>query len=83
MPEAITSAPVATIDVRAIPLIVRHRLIFGTFERLKRGEEFVIVNDHDPRPLSYQFDERYGGTFEWRYLEQGPDVWRVRISRTG
>ena len=60
----------------------RHRLIFGTFERLSSGDGLLIINDHDPRPLSYQFDARYAGRFAWQYLEQGPDVWRVRIRRT-
>jgi uncharacterized protein (DUF2249 family) len=83
MSAAIASAPAMTIDIRVIPLVLRHRLIFGAFERLKPGEGFIIVNNHDPRPLSRQLDERYAGTFGWQYLEQGPDVWRVRISRTG
>jgi len=71
------------IDVRAIPRIDRHRLIFGTFERLQAGEALIIVNDHDPIPLSAHFEARYPGMFSWDYLERGPDVWRVRIGCTG
>lgn len=81
--NATTPSLETTIDVRIIPPFDRHSLIFGTFDRLNSGDSFVIVNDHDPRPLSYQFDVRYAGKFTWQYLEQGPDVWRVRISRTG
>lgn len=81
--NATTPSLETTIDVRIIPPFDRHSLIFGTFDRLNSGDSFVIVNDHDPRPLSYQFDARYAGKFTWQYLEQGPDVWRVRISRTG
>lgn len=77
------SAAAATIDVRVIPPFDRHRLIFGTFERIGLGESLVIVNDHDPKPLSRQFYARFRGRFKWHYLEQGPDVWRVRIGRTG
>jgi uncharacterized protein (DUF2249 family) len=39
------------------------------------------VNDHDPKPLYYQFQAEIGPKFEWQYLEQGPEVWRVRIGR--
>ena len=46
------------------------------------GQDFVLVNDHDPKPLYYQFKAEYDGAFGWDYLDQGPDVWRVRISRT-
>jgi len=39
------------------------------------------VNDHDPRPLYYQFAAERAGTFTWDYLEKGPDLWRIRIGR--
>ena len=48
----------AAIDVRVIPRPERHRLI-GTFERLNSGDTLLVINDHDPRLLSYQFDARY------------------------
>jgi uncharacterized protein (DUF2249 family) len=48
---------------------------------LKVGEAFVIVNDHDPRPLHYQLSAEYPGQFSWTYLEAGPDVWRVALGR--
>jgi uncharacterized protein (DUF2249 family) len=74
--------PDSVIDVRSIVPRERHPLIFNTFEQLKPGYGFVLVNDHDPKPLYYQFQAEHQGTFGWDYLEQGPDVWRVVISRT-
>ena len=41
-----------------------------------------LVNDHDPRPLYYQFAAEMPGEFDWQYLQQGPDTWRVAITRT-
>ena len=70
-----------TIDVRAIAPRLRHPLIFSTFENLGAGECFRIVNDHDPKPLFYQFSAEYPGTFEWTYEQHGPEVWQVRIDR--
>lgn len=70
-----------TIDVRTIAPRDRHPLIFRTFETLQVGEAFQLVNDHDPKPLHYQFQAEYPGLVTWSYLEQGPDVWRVRIAR--
>lgn len=72
-----------TIDVRTIPPRDRHPLIFQTFDALQPGESFVLVNDHDPRPLRYQFMHEREGQFDWTYLESGPAVWQVRIGRTG
>ena len=70
-----------TIDVRTIVPRERHPLIFDTFGRLGPGEAFLLVNDHDPKPLYYQFKAEMDGTFQWDYLEQGPEVWKVRIAR--
>lgn len=71
------------LDVRVISPREKHATIFAVFSALKPGEAFVLVNDHDPKPLRYQFEFEHTGHFEWRYLEQGPAVWRVQISRTG
>lgn len=69
------------LDVREIPPRDRHPLIFQTFDNLASGEFFELVNDHDPKPLFYQFSFEREGTFDWQYLEEGPEVWRVRISK--
>ena len=76
------SAPETVIDVRQIMPHMRHALIFETFDRIGPDQGFLLVNDHDPRPLFYQFSVKHPGELGWDYQEQGPDVWRVRISRT-
>jgi uncharacterized protein (DUF2249 family) len=68
------------IDVREIKPAERHPMIFQAFEELNPGESFVLVNDHDPKPLFYQFKFEREGQFSWDYLEQGPD-WKVRIGK--
>ena len=70
------------LDVRSEPPVRRHALIFETFDKLEVGSAFVLVNDHDPKPLYYQLAAEQGGTFSWDYLEEGPQAWRVRIART-
>lgn len=70
-----------TIDVRNIVPRDRHPLIFQTFDALDEGEAFELINDHDPKPLYYQFVHERPDQFEWDYLQQGPDVWRVSIQR--
>lgn len=69
------------LDVRQIPPVQRHPLIFGTFEELQPGERFQLVNDHDPKPLFYQFNAERQGEFTWEYVEHGPQTWRVNIGR--
>jgi uncharacterized protein (DUF2249 family) len=81
--EAGTDAEEPDLDVRQVSHAQRHGLIFTAYRALRPGAGFVLVNDHDPRPLRYQFDARYAGEYTWDYLEAGPKVWRVRIGRAG
>ena len=69
------------LDVRTEIPKRRHELIFETFGALAPDTDYVLVNDHDPKPLYYQLSAENPGEFSWDYLEQGPDVWRVRIGR--
>ena len=69
------------LDVRVIPPREKHPAIFQTFDALVPGESFILVNDHDPFPLRYQFEAERPDGFGWTYLEQGPSVWRVLISK--
>ncbi len=70
------------LDVRVIPPREKHPTIFKTFDALQSGESFILVNDHDPRPLRYQLAAERPNAFEWTYLAQGPAEWRVQIGRT-
>ena len=69
------------LDVRTIPPRVRHPMIFETFDKLPEGGSFRLVNDHDPKPLFYQFQAERSGQFSWQYVQEGPEVWQVLISK--
>jgi uncharacterized protein (DUF2249 family) len=69
------------LDVRDLPPAQRHEAIFAAYQALAPSTGFVLVNDHDPRPLRYQFEAEHPGEFTWDYLETGPKAWRVRIGR--
>ena len=76
MPESIRE-----LDVRGLTPSGRHSEIFGAFDALKAGEGFVLVDDHDPKPLLYQFQTEHPGRFEWSVLEAGPERFRIEIRR--
>jgi uncharacterized protein (DUF2249 family) len=69
------------LDIRPVPPPQKHPTIFNTFDSLEKGEGFILINDHEPRPLYYQFQAERPGQFQWDYLEQGPEVWRVNIKK--
>ncbi|HEY8722211.1 DUF2249 domain-containing protein [Pengzhenrongella sp.] len=71
------------LDVRSLPHGGRHEIIFAKLNELAPTKSFVILNDHDPKPLRYQTEALWPDRFAWTYLEAGPRIWRVEISRVG
>jgi len=70
-----------TLDVTLLEPRQKHPTIFARFDDLEEGEILTILNDHDPKPLYYQLLGERGDIFIWEYLEQGPQWWKVRITR--
>lgn len=70
-----------TLDLRNIPPFERHSKIFEMWGSLKEGETLRIINDHEPKPLYYQFEAEHKGQFEWNYEEQGPTDWIFTIKK--
>ena len=68
-------------DVRTIPCSVKHAQIFQRWLALPIGDYFILLNDHDPIPLRYQFEAEFGSAVMWEYLERGPEDFRVKITK--
>lgn len=60
---------------------LKHPTIFQRYDELEEGESLIIHNDHDPKPLYYQFLGERGNVFTWEYLEEGPEWWKVKIRK--
>ncbi|MGV0790834.1 DUF2249 domain-containing protein [Mycolicibacterium sp. XJ1819] len=69
------------LDVRGLPKPDKHPAIFAAFEHVRPGSGFVLVNNHDPKHLREEFEADYAGSYGWQYVESGPRVWRIRISK--
>lgn len=81
MSSAATEQGPVVLDIRFVPPPERHPLIFQCCAELAVGDWLLLVNDHDPQPLRRQLQALHPGQFGWEYLEQGPEVWQVRIPR--
>jgi uncharacterized protein (DUF2249 family) len=75
------SAYTTTVNATEYPPHQKHRVIFETFDGLKPGEEMLLVNDHDPIPLHYQFKLERPDMFTWDYIEQGLTEFKIKIGR--
>lgn len=81
MTKATTASDANVVDVRSLVPAERHAKIFQLVNELAAGSSFILVNDHDPKPLYYQLEAEYPKQFSWTYLERGPSVWRVEIGK--
>lgn len=75
----------STIESLYVPDIqpaLKHPTVFKKFDALQSGQSFLLINDHDPIPLFYELKAERGNSFEWKKIENGPDVWKVEIRKT-
>uniref|UniRef100_UPI002028237B DUF2249 domain-containing protein n=1 Tax=Actinotalea sp. C106 TaxID=2908644 RepID=UPI002028237B len=75
------AAAAGDLDVREIPRAVRHEQVFAAVDALEPRESLVLAVDHDPVPLREQIEQREPGQIVWEYLAEGPELWRVQLSR--
>jgi len=81
------SAAVATltidprIDVRDLPHAQRHARVLAALETVPEDGALVLVAPHAPLPLLAEIDRRYAGQFATDWLQEGPDIWQVRVRR--
>ena len=78
MSESVTDAE-RVINVKDIDPRHRHTIILQLLEHLPAGNSLQLIVDHDPKPLRFQVEARHGSHCQWTYLEEGPDIWRVRL----
>lgn len=71
------------LDVQTIPHAVRHAAIFGAIESLTPGKGMVISATHDPVPLLTQLRAKHGDAYNTRYLDEGPERWRILVRNAG
>lgn len=70
-----------TLNVHGLDLCAQHERLLSRFDALQLGEGFDLLDRSDPQPLFFQLASARSGQFDWRYLEQGPVQWRVRLLR--
>jgi uncharacterized protein (DUF2249 family) len=68
-------------DMRSIPCSIKHGLIIKQWLELPVGDHFILLNDHDPVPLYYQFAAQWPDAFTWQHLVKSPAEFRVRITK--
>lgn len=69
------------LDMGELAPAQRQAQIFEAWGKLTCGGTIELLSDHDPLPLYYQFACEHAGTFYWEHVAQGPQKWRVQITK--
>ena len=56
-------------------------LVLAAIDALPANGALVLVAPHAPRPLPGEIATRYGGQIGAQWLQDGPDVWQIRLHR--
>ena len=76
-----TTTPVR-LDVRPVEPKDRFQTIMAAYDALDPGATLDLVVDHDPKCMYYTLEATRGeDAFAFEYLENGPEVWRVAVTR--
>lgn len=70
------------LDIRPVEPRDRFERIMSTYESLGRDQILELTVDHDPKCMYYTLKATRGDdAFDFRYLESGPERWRVEVCR--
>lgn len=77
-----SEVPETDLDVQAVAPKDRYDMIIRAYEALEPGGTLHLTVDHDPTCMYYTLKATRGDdAFRFEYLEQGPEVWRVRVEK--
>lgn len=83
--DATAEAPMLSIDprldVRDLPHGQRHARVLAALDALDTDGALVLIAPHAPRPLLAEIDSRYRGQMAVEWLQDGPEVWQLRLHR--
>jgi uncharacterized protein (DUF2249 family) len=71
------------LDLRIIEQKDRFDRIMEAYDALAVEQALLLTAEHDPKCMYYTLRATRGDeAFAFEYLEDGPDTWRVRITKT-
>jgi uncharacterized protein (DUF2249 family) len=70
------------LDVRSVEPKHRYETIIGAYDALAPGAMLDLTVDHEPKCMYYTLQATRGdAAFTFEYLEAGPEVWRVEVTK--
>lgn len=75
-------AEVLDLDMRPVEPRDRYEAIMGAYRALSRGKTMRLTVDHDPSCMYHTLNATEAeGSFSFRTVENGPEVWRAEVTK--
>jgi len=71
----------AELDLDALPREFAHRAALERFSRMRPGQRLLVRSSGEVESLWNQLSCSRPGEFGWAYLAEGPEQWRVKVTR--
>jgi uncharacterized protein (DUF2249 family) len=82
MPAPVPTTPdELVVDTRSHADVSCVDLTTEAIAALSGGDSFILRADHDPCGLRYMLDAEMPGVTTWQQLQDGPELWEVRIAK--
>lgn len=72
---------IKSLDVSGYSEEDKYRVVSYAFESLDLGEKMLLTDNQEPGYLHNQFNEAKERQYELEYIEQGPEQWKVSLSK--
>jgi len=69
------------LDLTAIEPVLWHPALLARYDALRPGQQLIVNNDIEARPLYHLLTLERGRCFSWEPLEKGPGRWTTSILR--
>lgn len=73
--------PVKTVDLSNFEHNDKNKAVFDAIDTLDLGEQMLLIDNSDPSRLFSHLDDERGTKLDWRYLEEGPEQWKVAVEK--
>jgi uncharacterized protein (DUF2249 family) len=72
---------ITTVDTRNYGANDKEKVVFEAFDSLEEGRRMELINGDDPSSIYKKLRSERPNQFEWRSLEEGPELWKASIEK--
>ncbi len=69
------------LDLRKVAPEERSLRVLQAMESIRPGTIFLLFDNQEPVEIRKQLDHDFAGRFRWKLLQEGPDLWVIKVAK--